>query len=129
MPTGKIITLVHLSQQTYQAASQLIASHNDKGYGTIRGEDGGEFGFSHLAVAGRRGFDDLRRGQLVEYTVAPESRSSASAVHATSDQSIRQFPVDNADEESPRFRYVTRTFRRPLQRSISSDHPLDGYPG
>jgi cold shock CspA family protein len=82
MPTGKIIKLVHLSQQTYQPTSRLIASHNDKGYGTILGEDGRELYFSHDAVPTRRGFDDLHQGQSVEYSVDPTSRSCASSVNA-----------------------------------------------
>lgn len=69
MPTGKINKLVHLSQQTYQPNSQLVPGHNDKGYGTINDETGREVYFLHDAVPGSRGFDDLHRGQTVEYTL------------------------------------------------------------
>src|ERR1043165_3550810 len=68
MFVGRINRLVHLSQQTYQPNSKLIPGHNDKGYGTI--DDGGrEVYFSHDMVPGIHGFDDLRRGQKVEYTL------------------------------------------------------------
>ena len=50
MPIGMINKLVHLSQQTYQPNSKLIAGHNDKGYGTIEDEGGREVYFLHDAV-------------------------------------------------------------------------------
>jgi cold shock CspA family protein len=79
MPIGKINKLVHLSQQTYQPNSKLIPGHNDKGYGTIDDEVGREVYFLHDAVPGIRGFDDLRRGQTVEYTLenGPYLRASS----------------------------------------------------
>jgi cold shock CspA family protein len=69
MATGMINKLVHLSQQTYQPNSRLISGHNDKGYGTIADASGREVYFSHDVVPGIHGFDDLRRGQTVEYTL------------------------------------------------------------
>jgi cold shock CspA family protein len=69
MPIGMINKLVHLSQQTYQPNSRLIPGHNDKGYGTIHDDIGREVYFLHDAVPGIHGFDDLRRGQTVEYTL------------------------------------------------------------
>ena len=67
MLIGRIDKLVHLSQQTYQPNSKLVPGHNDKGYGTIDDERGREVYFSHDVVPGIHGFDDLRRGQKVEY--------------------------------------------------------------
>jgi cold shock CspA family protein len=69
MPIGTINKLVHLSQQTYQPNSRLISGHNDKGYGTINDDLGREVYFLHDAVPGIHGFDDLCRGQSVEYTL------------------------------------------------------------
>jgi cold shock CspA family protein len=69
MATGKINKLVHLSQQTYLPNSQLVPDHNDKGYGVIEAEDGRDVYFHHEAVEARHGFDDLRCGQAVEYTL------------------------------------------------------------
>ena len=69
MATGKIKKLVHLSQQTYLPNTRLVPDHNDKGYGLIEAEDGRDVYFPHDVVEGRRGFDHLRRGQVVEYTV------------------------------------------------------------
>ena len=69
MATGKIKKLVHLSQQTYLPNTRLVPDHNDKGYGLIEAEDGQDVYFPHEVVEGRRGFDDLRRGQVVEYTL------------------------------------------------------------
>jgi cold shock CspA family protein len=79
MPVGKINKLVHLSQQTYQPNSKLVPGHNDKGYGTIDAGSDREVYFSHDAVPGIHGFDDLRRGQTVNYTleVGPYVRASA----------------------------------------------------
>jgi cold shock CspA family protein len=69
MLIGRIHKLVHLSQQTCQPNSRLIPGHNDKGYGTIDGGGGREVYFLHDAVPGIHGFDNLRRGQKVEYTL------------------------------------------------------------
>jgi cold shock CspA family protein len=69
MSIGRINKLVHLSQQTYQPNSKLVPGHNDKGYGTIDDERGREVYFSHDVVPGIHGFDNLRRGQQVEYTL------------------------------------------------------------
>jgi cold shock CspA family protein len=82
MPTGKIIKLVHLSQQTYQPNTRLVPDRNDKGYGTIEDDDGRESYFSHELVAGRHGFDNLRRGQRLEYTLedAPYLRAASARV-------------------------------------------------
>jgi cold shock CspA family protein len=80
MPIGKINKLVHLSQQTYQPNSRLIPGHNDKGY-----DVGREVYFLHDAVPGIHGFDDLRRGQKVEYTLedGPTLRASFVSERAT----------------------------------------------
>lgn len=69
MATGMIKKLVHLSHQSYRPNVRLVPDHNDKGYGLIEAEDGRDVYFSHEVVEGRRGFDDLRRGQAVEYTL------------------------------------------------------------
>ena len=69
MPTGKLIKLVHLSQQRCIANTRLVPDHNDKGYGIIEDDQGREVYFAHDVVANRFGFDDLRKGQLLEYTL------------------------------------------------------------
>ena len=78
MPIGKIKKLVHLSQATYAPNTRLVPSHNDKGYGIIEDEQGREVYFPHDMVAGLHGFDDLRRGQQLEYTLenAPYLRAA-----------------------------------------------------
>jgi cold shock CspA family protein len=75
---------VHLSQQTYQPNSKLIPGHNDKGYGTIDDDDGREVYFAHDAVPGSRGFDDLYRGQTVEYSLENGEHARANVVKPTS---------------------------------------------
>jgi cold shock CspA family protein len=85
MPIGKIIKLVHLSQQTYQPNSKLIPGHNDKGYGLIKDDDGCEVYFVHDVVPGIRGFDDLHRGQTVEYSLESGPHLRASFVSAAPD--------------------------------------------
>jgi len=69
MPTGKLIKLVHLSQQRYLPNTRLVPDHNDKGYGLIEDAEGREVYFSHEIVENRFGFDDLRKGQQLEYTL------------------------------------------------------------
>jgi cold shock CspA family protein len=67
MVTGTIKRLVHLSQGTHLPNARLLPNHNDKGYGIIEGIEGRDVYFSHDVVESRYGFDDLRRGQQVEY--------------------------------------------------------------
>ena len=69
MLTGKLIKLVHLSQQRYLPNTRLVPDHNDKGYGVIEDDQGREVFFSHEVVENRFGFDDLRKGQQLEYTL------------------------------------------------------------
>lgn len=78
MATGKIKKLVHLSQQRHLPNVRLVPDHNDQGYGVIEDADGREVYFPHEVVESRHGFDDLRRGQTVEYTLenAPYLRAN-----------------------------------------------------
>ena len=69
MPTGRITTLVHLSQQTHVPGTRLLPGRNDKGYGIITDDDGREVYFSHEIVEGLHGFDKLCRGQQLDYTL------------------------------------------------------------
>lgn len=89
MPTGKLIKLVHLSQQTFAPNSRLVPDRNDKGYGIIEGESGRDVYFSHETVCGHRGFDGLRRGQSLEYTL-----ESASYLRAASVAVAQTVPVE-----------------------------------
>jgi len=84
MPTGTLKKLVHLSQQRYQPNTRLVPDHNDKGYGIIEDADGQEVYFSHEVVENRFGFDDLRKGQRLEYTLenAPYLRAASVKVAA-----------------------------------------------
>ena len=84
MPTGILKKLVHLSQQRYQPTSRLVPDRNDKGYGLIDDADGHEVYFSHEVVENRNGFDDLRKGQRLEYTLenAPYLRAASVKVAA-----------------------------------------------
>jgi cold shock CspA family protein len=79
MPTGKLIKLVHLSQQPCVLNTRLVPDHNDKGYGLIQDAAGHDVFFSHEVVENRFGFDDLRTGQQLEYTLenAPYLRASS----------------------------------------------------
>jgi hypothetical protein len=69
MPTGRIKTLVHLSQQAHVPSTRLVPGRNDKGYGIIASDDGQEVYFSHEIVEGLHAFDDLRMGQRLDYTM------------------------------------------------------------
>ena len=69
MPIGKLKRLFHLSQQRHLPNTRLVPDHNDKGYGFIEDAQGREVYFSHEVVKNRFGFDDLRKGQLLEYTL------------------------------------------------------------
>jgi cold shock CspA family protein len=79
MPTGKLIKLIHLSQQRCVLNTRLVPDHNDKGYGVLEDAEGREVYFSHEVVANRFGFDDLRKGQQLEYTLenAPYLRATS----------------------------------------------------
>jgi cold shock CspA family protein len=79
LSTGKLIRLVHLSQQRYLPNTRLVPDHNDKGYGIIEDEQGREVYFSHEVVENRFGFDDLRKGQQLEYALenAPYLRAAS----------------------------------------------------
>ena len=79
MLIGKITKLVHLSQQTHVPSTRLVAGRNDKGYGILEDEDGREVYFSHEIIAGLRGFDNLRRGQRLEYTLEEPFLRAATA--------------------------------------------------
>src|SRR6185503_20623018 len=84
MLTGKLIKLIHLSQQTFVPNTRLVPDHNDKGYGIIEDAEGREVYFAHEVVESRFGFDDLRKGQQLEYTLesAPYLRASSVRVAA-----------------------------------------------
>ena len=79
MAIGKLIKLVHLSQARCVLNTRLVPDHNDKGYGIIEDAQGHEVYFSHEVVENRFGFDELRRGQQLEYTLenAPYLRAAS----------------------------------------------------
>jgi cold shock CspA family protein len=85
MPIGKLKRLFHLSQQRHLPGTRLVPDHNDKGYGFIEDAQGREVYFSHDVVKDRFGFDDLRKGQMLEYTLdkAPYLRASSVWVDTT----------------------------------------------
>lgn len=87
MPTGKLIRLVHLSQQRCVLSTRLVPDRNDKGYGVIEDADGREVYFPHEVVENQFGFDDLRQGQQLEYTLekAPYLRAASVRVAPASD--------------------------------------------
>jgi cold shock CspA family protein len=80
VPTGKLIKLVHLSQQRYLPNTRFVPDHNDKGYGVIEDGEGQEVYFSHEVVENRFGFDDLRKGQQLEYSLENTSYLRAASV-------------------------------------------------
>ena len=83
MPIGKLIKVVHLSQQRCVPSARLVPDHNDKGYGLIEDADGREVYFSHEVVENQFGFDDLRKGQQLEYTLENAPYLRASSVRLT----------------------------------------------
>jgi cold shock CspA family protein len=82
MLTGKLIKLVHLSQEPCVLNTRLVPDHNDKGYGLIQDAAGHDVFFSHEVVENRFGFDDLRTGQQLEYTLENAPYLRASSVRA-----------------------------------------------
>lgn len=80
MPIGKLIKLVHLSQQRFMPGTRLVPDRNDKGYGIIEAEDGREVYFAHEVVENRFGFDLLRKGQQLEYTLENATYLRAASV-------------------------------------------------
>lgn len=69
MSTGTVKKIVHLSQQTYLPYARAVSEHNEKGYGVIEDAEGRDVYFPHEVVEGHRGFNDLRRGARVDYTL------------------------------------------------------------
>ena len=69
MLIGKVRKLVHLSQQAQLRNAGLASGHNEHGYGVIQDAEGQEVYFPYEAVTGGYGFDDLRQGQQVWYTL------------------------------------------------------------
>ena len=69
MPIGKLIKLVHLSTARFMPNTRLVPDRNDKGYGIIEDAEGHEVYFSHEVVENRFGFDNLRKGQQLEYSL------------------------------------------------------------
>ena len=84
MPTGKLIKLVHLSQQRCVLSARLVTDRNDKGYGIIEDAEGREVFFPHEVVENRFGFDDLRKGQQLEYTLEDAPYLRATSVRVAS---------------------------------------------
>jgi len=78
MATGSIKKIVHLSQQAHLRSARLVTEHNERGYGVISAAGGADVYFPHEVVEGLRGFDELRRGQAVDYTLedAPYLRAN-----------------------------------------------------
>ena len=84
MSTGKLTKLIHLSQQRSILSARLVPDHNDKGYGLIEDTEGREVYFCHDAVENRFGFDDLREGQQLEYTLENGPYLRAASVRVAS---------------------------------------------
>lgn len=78
MLTGTITKLVHLSQQAHLPSAGLVSGHNEHGYGILEDAKGRDVYFPHEAVTGGYGFDGLRTGQRVDYTLetAPYLRAA-----------------------------------------------------
>lgn len=93
MLTGRIKTLVHLCQQTHATAARLVAGRNDKGYGIIAGDDGQEVYFSHEMIVGLHGFDNLRRGQRLDYTLDEQFLRATTVSLAVSGPTIVRGPA------------------------------------
>lgn len=83
MSTGTIKKIVHLSQQKRLTNCRLVPDHNDTGYGVIEARDGLDVYFPHEAINSRHGFDNLRRGQTVEYSLGDAPYLRAMAVRPT----------------------------------------------
>ena len=69
MQIGKIIKLVRSSEPAQRPSTRQGPGCKDPGYGILQDDDGSEVFFSQAIVAGLHGFDDLRRGQQLEYTL------------------------------------------------------------
>ena len=49
--------------------------NNDKGFGFIQPEDGGQDAFVHISAVERAGLRDLQEGQKISYEIVPDKRS------------------------------------------------------
>jgi CspA family cold shock protein len=55
--------------------------NNDKGYGFIAPEDGGNDSFVHISAVERAGMSTLQTDQRVSYDIENDQRGKASAVN------------------------------------------------
>jgi cold shock protein len=55
--------------------------NNDKGYGFIQPEGGGNDAFVHISAVERSGMTTLNEGQRVNYEIENDARGRASAVN------------------------------------------------
>ncbi|HEX8300644.1 cold-shock protein [Sphingomonas sp.] len=55
--------------------------NNDKGYGFIAPEDGGNDSFVHISAVERAGMSTLQTDQRVSYEVETDNRGKSSAVN------------------------------------------------
>ena len=83
MPLGKLKKIVHLSQQSLLQNSRLVPDHNDTGYGIIEDAEGRDVYFSYEVVQSCGGFDLLRKGQELEYTLEKPPYLRAASVTTT----------------------------------------------
>jgi cold shock CspA family protein len=105
--TGKIKQLVHLTRQTHVCNAGLVSGHNEHGYGLIEDEDQHDIYFSYEAVAGQSGFDDLRQGQPVEYTLEDGPYLRAASVRVLP---VLPFPrLTRRPDSSKKVNYLFKT--------------------
>ena len=83
MLKGKLKKIVHLSQQSFLQNSRLVPDHNDMGYGIIEDAEGRDVYFSYEVVQSCGGFDLLRMGQELEYTLEKPPYLRAASVAIT----------------------------------------------
>ena len=55
--------------------------NNDKGYGFIAPEDGGNDSFVHISAVERAGMSTLQNDQRLSYEIETDTRGKASAVN------------------------------------------------
>jgi CspA family cold shock protein len=64
-----------LLQEVSMASGTVKWFNNDKGFGFIQPEDGGQDAFVHISAVERAGLRTLREGQKVSYELVQDKRS------------------------------------------------------
>jgi CspA family cold shock protein len=83
-PGGPIVGSSHKTRKTNMPIGTVKFFNNDKGYGFIQPEGGGNDAFVHISAVERAGMATLDKDQRVSYELEEDRRGKMSAVNLQS---------------------------------------------